>query len=118
MKNTRSYITRFYKKDGKQKASYHKHLKSAKTWKTKKGVENSLNKYIENSDKDINNFTIIEKTNSELGLVSDNEKVDIKKPFTEKVIKEEKVEKENKIIYFFKNIIKYIKEEIKLYFPK
>ena len=115
IESTKAYVKNFYNKGYVIKASYHKHIKEAKIWKTETGVKNALKKYL--SNKDINDFSdliIIQKSESDLNYLNkEKEEVYIDKPIVEK-------KKTNiiKIKNFFIKKIKYIIEEIKIYFPQ
>jgi hypothetical protein len=125
MRSTRGYVSKFYKKDDKYNVSYHKHLREAKVWKTEKGVGNAIIKFLDtNKDLDANNFMILKKTNSELGIFEpyDKEPVFIKNEYEIDNIELEKEKKEIKILIkvkkFLISVFKYIKEQIKFYFPE
>lgn len=125
MRSTRGYISKIYKKDDNYGLSYHKHLNEAKVWKTEKGVRAALFKVIYHND-DINpeDFMIIKKTNSELGIYEP-----YKNDYKDDVVEEEpdieslpKPKKKNIILIKLKQFLncgfKYIKEQIKFYFPE
>lgn len=122
MRSTRGYVSKFYKNKDELKVSYHKHLKEAKVWKTEKGVINALTKFLDkNTDIDVEDFMIIKKKNSELGIYESNN-TEIKKEDKKEEVKNDivvvKEKRVNKIVQFLKTTFKYIKEQIKFYFPE
>jgi len=109
MKGTRGYVSNIYKdKNGNMKVSYHKLMKNAKVWKTEDGVKKVLFKYIfESNTENSDDFMIIKKSIDYKEKTKEEPKIIIE-------VKEEiKKTKIDLIMEFFKNKIKYIKEEIK-----
>lgn len=71
----RGYVSNFYKnKKGELKISFHKHLKQAKIWKTEQGAKKGYYKILYGKNYNPSDLKIIKKSNSRLGLVTEDDK--------------------------------------------